>query len=101
MKWTIREIKQLDNGRQKRPYADHIYKWEICVEGKTEEADILPFCQEYLQHAQNEHDEYFKKYRDSNLSFEEHMRVVCGGYYTLTKKDFNVWEYEVRREYID
>ncbi len=97
----IIEIKQLNNGSQPRPYADHIYKWKIKVIGKPSKEDLLEFCQKYLEFAPLERTEYLAKYR-SNLPFNEHMRIVCGGWYTLSKtEDYNVWEYLVQREYID
>ena len=40
---NIIEIKQTDNGIQKCPYADHIYKWEIQINGKTSEEEMLEF----------------------------------------------------------
>lgn len=99
----IREIKQLDNGRQKKSYADHIYKWELDIEGKPNEIkdEVLEFCQKYLEHASHERAEYLQLYR-SNLGFEETMKLVCGGSYTLTfDRDKWVWIYTVIREYID
>lgn len=97
----IIEIKQLNNGRQPKPYADHVYKWTIKVIGKPSREEILEFCQNYLEPAPLERTEYLTKYR-SNLPFDELMRVVCGGWYTLNKtEDYCVWEYLVQREYID
>lgn len=37
----IREIKQLDNGVQKKPYADHIYHWNIKVSYAKEDKELL------------------------------------------------------------
>ena len=92
-------IKQLDNGAQKRPYADHIYKWEIDAR-QCDKSEMLEFCQKYLRKAGREKAEYFSKYKEK-MSFTEHMKIVCEGWYTLTQKNVAIWEYEVHNEYID
>lgn len=96
----IIEIKQLDNGVQKKPYADHIYHWNIKV-SYAKEDDILSFCQTYLKSAKREEKDYWRMYRDNTLDFNEHMNVVCGGYYRLTRNDDYTWDYIVHYEYID
>ena len=96
----IREIKQIANGRQPRPYADHIYEWVIDIEGQPTKEEVLEFCHTYLERAPLERTEYLTKYR-SNLPFNEHMQVVCGGWYTLEVRDYCKWVYHVQREYID
>ena len=95
----IREIKQIANGMQPRPYADHIYEWVIDIDGKTTKEEVLQFCQTYLESAPLVRSEYLTMYSRS-LPFDEHMQIVCGGWYTLTN-DYNKWVYHVQREYID
>jgi hypothetical protein len=100
----INEIKQLDNGLQKKPYADHIYKWVIDVRGNgnINRDEILEFCREYLRAAKREKTEYFAAIRDTNLGFNEHMNIICGHYYTLESDKYGViWTYTVVEEYID
>ncbi len=94
-------IKQTDSGVQKRPYADHIYEWSMVIYGVTDMEELLQFCQTYLRHAVLPHDEYFKQYRDSSLSFEEHMKIVCGGWYKLEETEKFHYKYTVHEEYID
>lgn len=94
-------INQIDNGVQKRPYADHIYEWNMVIHGVFDIKELLQFCRTYLKHAALEHDEYFKQYRDSNKSFEDHMKVVCGGWYKLEETEKFHYKYTVHQEYID
>lgn len=98
---NILNITQHDNGIQKMPYADHIWIWTIEIEGNIEQDELLTFCQTFLRRAAREHDEYFKQYRDSKLSFEEHMKIVCGGWYKLEKTSARTYKYTVHKEYID
>lgn len=100
----INSIEQLDNGVQKRPYADHIYKWRIDARGNgtINRDEMLQFCQTYLRKAERTKENYFTAYRDRNLGFNEHMHVVCGGYYSLESDKYGVvWTYTVVNEYID
>lgn len=92
------KITQLKNGRQERPYANHIYLWEIETDKPAEE--VLDYCQKHLEKAAREEGEYMKLYRDDSLTFHEHMMVICEGYYTLTKTEKG-YVYKVEREYID
>lgn len=100
----IYEIKQLDNGLQKKPYADHIYKWQIDMRGSgyINRDEILEFCRKYLRTAAREKSEYIAAIRDHNLGFNEHMNIICGHYYTLESDKYGViWTYTVVEEYID
>lgn len=96
---NIYNIKQLDNGIQKKPYADHIYHWNLSVRGTEEE--VLEFCQKYLKNAKMEEKEYWTAYRDDSKGFNEHMEIICGGYYSLTNNADGTWDYIVRYEYFD
>ena len=96
----IIEIKQLDNGVQKKPYADHIYHWQIRASYVTDEAEMLAFCQQYLKKAKTEQGEYMKQYRSRN-GFNALMELVCGGWYSLTLDNDRTWNYIVHYEYID
>lgn len=96
----IIEIKRTADGSQPRPYADHVYEWVIKTMWKPTRDEVLQFCLTYLEHAALERTEYLTKYR-SNLPFNEHMQVVCGGWYTLTNNEHGEWVYHVQREYID
>lgn len=93
-------IKQIENGVQKRPYADHIYEWNMVIYGVTNIAELLQFCQTYLRRAALEHDEYFKQYRQVK-GFEETMKIVCGGWYKLEETEKFHYKYTVHEEYID
>lgn len=100
----INSIEQLDNGVQKRPYADHIYQWRIDARGngKIDREEMLQFCQTYLRKAERTKPDYFAAIRDRNLSFNEHMYVIVGGHYTLESDKYGVvWTYTVTEEYID
>lgn len=103
-KMKINSIEQLDNGVQKKRYADHIYKWRIDASGNGEiNADeMLAFCRTYLKHAERTKSDYFAAVRDPNTGFNEHMKVICGGWYTLESNKYGtVWTYTVVNEYID
>lgn len=91
---TIREIKQIDNGRQKRPYADHIYKWEITLDNGASEEDMLDFAKKYLRDSKYNYQEYRVKCNDS-------ADVFYSGYYELSHKDMWHWEYKVVKPYCD
>lgn len=100
----INSIEQLDNGVQKKRYADHIYKWRIDAGGNGEvnRDEMLAFCQTYLKHAERTKAEYFDAVRDPSTGFNEHMKVICGHYYTLESNKYGtVWTYTVVEEYID
>lgn len=92
---VIEEIKQIDNGVQKRPYADHIYKWEIILsEGTTSEEEMLEFAKKYLRDSKYNYQEYRAKCNDS-------AGVFYSGYYELSNKDMWHWEYKVVEPYCD
>ena len=95
----IYSITELDDGVQKKTYADHIYHWNLKVQGTEEE--VLEFCKKYLRHAAREEKEYWTAYRDNSKSFNEHMDIICGGYYSMKKNENGSWDYIVRNEYID
>ncbi len=97
MKEMDYEVKQIRYGVQPRPYADHVWEWDITTDKPYEE--VLEFCRANLKKAEREEKEYWKEIR-SDLGFEKHMEVVCGGYYTLTKIEGG-FKYKVTREYID
>ena len=100
----IKEIIQIENGTQKRPYADHIYKWKICLDyfgGKPSREEMLSFCQDYLKKAARTKDEYQKEMQRTDISFNDKMMVVCGHWYSLEQKDDFEWIYLVHEEYID
>lgn len=96
----IISVKQLDNGMQKKPYADHIYHWNLQVKDADETA-LLNYCKNNLKDAAREQSEYFAAYRDNTLSFHEHMMIICKGWYSLTQKEDGSWDYIVHYEYID
>ncbi len=91
----IEEIKQTENGVQKRPYADHIYKWEIILsEGTTSEEEMLEFAKKYLRDSKYNYQEYRAKCNDD-------AGVFYSGYYELSHKDMWHWEYKVVEPYCD
>ena len=101
MTYTIREIKQLRNGVQERAYADHIYQWEIVLDGKAEYDEMLAFCQTYLRKSARTSDEY-RAATATAKGFEALMEVVVGGRFELTPNKFNnKWTYTVTEDYID
>ena len=91
-------IRQIKNGVQPRPYADHVWEWDIFTTRSYEET--LNYCQTQLMAAARIEADYWKDYRDRSKGFDEHMEIVCGGYYTLTRIDGG-WKYKVTHEYID
>lgn len=93
------KVKQLKNGIQERPYADHIYLWEITTENNETEAEILEFATS-LKKAYRKEEQYLKDYRETT-NFEKKMHIICGGYYTLKKVSSNLYEYTVVYPYVD
>ena len=91
---NIIEIKQTDNGIQKCPYADHIYKWEIQINGKTSEEEMLEFAKKYLRDSKYNYQEYRAKCNDG-------AGVFYSGYYELYNKDMWNWVYKVVEPYCD
>lgn len=88
---------------KKKPYADHIYHWNLKVSYAKEE-EILDFCKKYLKDAKREEQDYLKEYRNisNTFKFNELMEIVCGGYYKLShNKETHTWDYIARFEYID
>lgn len=99
--FRIREIKQIRDGVQERPYADHVYQWEIVLDGKSEFDEMLAFCQTYLRKSARTEDEYRVDYANAK-GFENMMEVVVGGRYSLTPNKYNSrWTYTVTEDYID
>ena len=96
----ILNIKQLKAGRQEKRYGDHIYQWTINARNATKE-ELLEYCQKNLKEAKREHSKYLEDYRNQDLTFDQRMEVVCGGWYTLTQNADGTWEYIVHYEYID
>lgn len=92
------KITEIKDGRQARPYADHIWEWDIVTD--KSEAEVLDYCRKELRNAQRDETTYWKDYRDRNKSFNEHMEIVCGGYFNLNKTE-NGYRYRVTLEYID
>ena len=92
------KVKQIKNGIQPRPYADHVWEWDIETDKLKDE--VLAYCKQNLRSAQREESDYWKDYRDRSKSFDEHMEIVCGGYYSLVKTDGG-YKYKVVQEYID
>lgn len=91
------EVKQIRNGKQPRPYADHVWEWDITTDKPYDE--VLEYCRANLEKAEREEKEYWKERRGAP-GFEATMKVICGGYYTLTKTG-NGYNYKVVNEYID
>lgn len=93
------EAIQIDYGTQARPYANHVWRWVIKKDG-TPKDEVLSWARENLKNAPRERNEYKSAMR-SDLSFEETMGVVCGGFYYLVERNDKEWEYVVEQEYID
>lgn len=96
-------IKQVKTGLQPRVYADHEWEWIITLEeGETLTQETINQLLEkaYIGKAMKR-DDYWKAYRDKNLSFDEHMGVVCKGYYWVSDMDANTKCLSARQEYID
>ena len=94
----MRKVTQIKNGTQPRPYADHVWEWDILTDETPTE--VLEFCKKELMSAAREEKTYWKDYRDRSKSFPETMEIVCGGYYSLTKIDGG-YKYRVTHDYID
>ena len=92
------KITQIKNGVQPRPYADHVWEWDIITEKSASE--VLVYCLEHLRCAEREEKLYWSEYRDHSKTFDQHMEIVCGGYYSLTRIAGG-WKYKVVQEYID
>lgn len=95
----IKNIEQLNNGSQIKPYADHIYHWKLQVENADETA-LLEYCRKNLKDAKREKTKYTTDYRESK-DFNKTMEIVCGGWYSLSRNDDGSWDYIVHYEYID
>lgn len=98
MKEMDYEVKQIRYGVQPRPYADHVWEWDIITDKPYDE--VLEYCKTNLRPAQREEKKYWEEYRDNSKSFDEHMKIICGGFYTLTKTK-DGYNYKVVNEYID
>ena len=94
----MRTITQIKNGAQPRPYADHVWEWDIITDELP--TAVLAYCLKELMFAAREEKEYWKDYRDRSKSFDEHMDIACGGYYSFSKISGG-YKYRVTREYID
>lgn len=90
----------LNNGRQERPYADHIWKWEVSTDKNETKEQVLEWCKNNLRKAEREESDYLNAYRFAS-SFEETMSIVCGGRYKLECLGDGKYEYTVQEEYID
>ena len=90
------EVRQLKNGAQPRPYADHVWEWEVITD--KSEAEVLDYCRKNLKDAKRDAATYLKDYRTK--SFDALMDVVCGGYYEIFKTEGG-YKYRVVQEYID
>lgn len=90
---------QIEYGRQRRPYGNHIWRWVIKKDGTPRE-QVIEWALENLKRAAHEEAEYRMLYRASR-SFEETMELVCGGFYYLSDRNDSEWEYTVEQEYID
>lgn len=99
----IIEINQVRHGEQSRPYANHVWQWEIKLNNwrGVKEGEVLEFAQKFLKSCKYDRDTYFKLYRDNQRSFDEHMLVVCEGYFELKNTEYGNWTYKVEQEYID
>lgn len=91
---------QLNNGVQSKPYADHIYSWEVTAENGETEDMVLEWCRKNLKDASRSSEEYFDDMHKAN-TFDQKMDVVCGGKYSLRKIGDNKYNYTVVYEYID
>lgn len=96
----IIKVTQLDNGIQKKSYADHIYKWNVETNVDATREEVLEYCQKNLREAGLEDWQYHQKYK-TQMSFGETMKMVCAGYWRLDKLSDGVWQYKVVNEYID
>lgn len=92
------KITQLKNGIQPRAYADHVWEWEIITD-EPEEV-VLSYCRKELKNAARDEATYWKDYRDNSKSFNQHMEIVCGGYFKISKTS-DGYVYRVTQEYID
>lgn len=91
----IVEIKQLDNGIQERPYADHIYRWNIETAGITEREEIFDFCQKYLKSSKY-NEQYYKSHCNKGAD------IFYSGYYILNSSNSgHTWTYSVIIPYCD
>lgn len=70
-------IKQTKTGLQEKRYGDHIYEW---VAEKAEE--FTPEKIKELVGNALPYTEYIEKYR-SKLPFNEHMEIICRGWWKL------------------
>lgn len=91
------KITQIKNGIQPRPYADHVWEWDIITEKSA--SDVLVYCLENLMYAEREEKKYWIDYRASH-DFNKTMEIVCGGYYSLIKIEGG-YKYRVTKDYID
>lgn len=103
MTLKINSIKQIRNGVQERAYADHVWKWEIDARGngRIDQEAMLAFCQEHLRSSARSEQEYREAMANAK-GFDETMKIVCGGRYSLTSDKYGVvWTYTVTEDYID
>lgn len=98
MKEMDYEVKQIRDGVQPRPYADHVWEWDIITDKPYDE--VLEYCRKNLKSAEREEKDYWVRRRDNSHTFDEDMDVICGGFYKLAKTE-NGYNYKVVNEYID
>ena len=82
----IKVEQQNYHGEQKRPYADHVWKWLLTVTENESYNTVLQWCLNNLKvwgENQLPKDEYYQIIRDTNASFEDTMKAECRGYYDL------------------
>jgi len=84
-------------GTQPRPYADHVWEWEVQTDRPVEEA--LAWCRANLKDAPRSETEY-RDGKNSAPSFSDMMQVVCEGRYSISPIPGG-YRYTVTRDYID
>lgn len=92
------EAIQIAYGNQPRPYANHHWEWVIKKDGTPKE-EVLEWARKNLKYAPYDIKEYKMLYAQKQ-SFENLMKLVCGGFYEL-KETPTEWRYVIEMEYID
>lgn len=84
-------------GVQARPYADHVWEWNVQTD-RTEE-ETLEWCRKNLKDAPRSETEY-RDAKNKAPGFSEMMQVVCEGRYSIQPVPGG-YRYTVTRDYID
>lgn len=92
---------QIEFGVQKRPYADHIYRWKVTADEGEDANQVAAYMRENIEECKNAMSrlKWYEEYRSG--SFERMMEAVYAGRLEIEKKDNGTFEVKKIQPYID